>query len=80
ALALAIGVFIFTNPEYTATIIIACFISGAFWSLGQMNQFRAFTQVGVSKTMPLSTGMQFVGTSLFGVFAFHEWGTTSKLV
>lgn len=45
-----------------------------------MNQFRAFTQVGVSKTMPLSTGMQLVGTSLFGVFAFHEWGTTSKLV
>ncbi|PWR44051.1 glucose transporter GlcU, partial [Listeria monocytogenes] len=25
-------------------------------------------------------GMQLVGTSLFGVFAFHEWGTTSKLV
>ncbi|HBM3622353.1 TPA: GRP family sugar transporter [Listeria innocua] len=80
ALAFAIGVFIFTNPEYTATIIIASFISGAFWSLGQMNQFRAFTQVGVSKTMPLSTGMQLVGTSLFGVFAFHEWGTTSKLI
>lgn len=80
ALAFAIGVFIFTNPEYTTTIIIASFISGAFWSLGQMNQFRAFTQVGVSKTMPLSTGIQLVGTSLFGVFAFHEWGTTSKLV
>ncbi|EOI6975636.1 GRP family sugar transporter [Listeria monocytogenes] len=80
ALAFAIVVFIFTNPEYTATIIIASFVSGAFWSLGQMNQFRAFTQVGVSKTMPLSTGMQLVGTSLFGVFAFHEWGTTSKLV
>lgn len=80
ALVFALGVFFFTNPEYTATIIIASFISGAFWSLGQMNQFRAFTQVGVSKTMPLSTGMQLVGTSLFGVFAFHEWGTTSKLV
>ncbi|CAM4362978.1 GRP family sugar transporter [Listeria ivanovii] len=80
ALLFAIGVFIFTNPEYTTTILIASFVSGAFWSLGQMNQFRAFTQVGVSKTMPLSTGMQLVGTSLFGVFAFHEWGTTSKLV
>ncbi|MBF2507672.1 GRP family sugar transporter [Listeria welshimeri] len=80
ALVFALGVFFFTNPEYTATIIIASSISGAFWSLGQMNQFRAFTQVGVSKTMPLSTGMQLVGTSLFGVFAFHEWGTTSKLV
>ncbi|MBC1586227.1 GRP family sugar transporter [Listeria seeligeri] len=80
ALLFAIGVFFFTNPEYTTTILIASFVSGAFWSLGQMNQFRAFTQVGVSKTMPLSTGMQLVGTSLFGVFAFHEWGTTSKLV
>ncbi|QDA73573.1 glucose transporter GlcU [Listeria seeligeri] len=80
ALLFAIGVFLFTNPEYTTTILIASFVSGAFWSLGQMNQFRAFAQVGVSKTMPLSTGMQLVGTSLFGVFAFHEWGTTSKLV
>ncbi|EUJ48881.1 GRP family sugar transporter [Listeria fleischmannii] len=80
AFIFAVFVFFFTSPHYTATIIIASFISGAFWSLGQMNQFRAFTQIGVSKTMPLSTGMQLVGTSLFGVFAFHEWGTTSKLV
>ncbi|MBC1520139.1 GRP family sugar transporter [Listeria aquatica] len=80
ALLFAVFVFLFTDPHYTATILIASFISGAFWCLGQMNQFRAFTQVGVSKTMPISTGMQLVGTSLFGVFAFHEWETTAKLV
>ncbi|WP_239256367.1 GRP family sugar transporter [Listeria ilorinensis] len=80
AFIFAVFVFFFTDPHYTATILVASFVSGAFWSLGQMNQFRAFTQVGVSKTMPLSTGMQLVGTSLFGVFAFHEWGTTAKLV
>lgn len=80
AFVFAVGMFLFTDPHYTTTILIASFVSGAFWSLGQMNQFRAFTQVGVSKTMPLSTGMQLVGTSLFGVFAFHEWGTTTKLV
>ncbi|EUJ26370.1 glucose uptake protein [Listeria floridensis FSL S10-1187] len=80
ALIFAVFIFLFTEPHYTATILIASFVSGGFWSLGQMNQFRAFTQVGVSKTMPISTGMQLVGTSLFGVFAFHEWGTTGKLI
>ncbi|WP_163655862.1 GRP family sugar transporter [Listeria sp. PSOL-1] len=79
AFIFAVFIFFFISPHYTVTILIASFVSGAFWSLGQMNQFRAFTQVGVSKTMPLSTGMQLLGTSLFGVFAFHEWGTNAKL-
>lgn len=80
ALIFATGMYLFSDPHYTSVILIASFISGAFWSLGQMLQFKAFTQIGVSQTMPLSTGLQLIGTSLFGVFAFHEWGTPAKLL
>ena len=45
-----------------------------------MNQYRAFTQIGVSQTMPLSTGMQLVGTSLMGVVAFGDWGTVQAKI
>lgn len=30
--------------------------------------------------MPISTGLQLVSTSLFGVLVFHEWATTISIV
>ncbi|EFR86081.1 glucose uptake protein GlcU, partial [Listeria monocytogenes FSL F2-208] len=35
--------------------------------MGQMFQLQAFKIIGVSKAMPISTGMQLVGTTLCGV-------------
>jgi glucose uptake protein/putative ribose uptake protein len=64
-----------------ANVFLFCFISGAFWALGQMLQYTAYTEIGVSKAMPLSTGMQLLGTSLMGVLAFGEWASVrSKLI
>ncbi|MBC1606068.1 glucose transporter GlcU [Listeria rocourtiae] len=80
AFIFAIGMYFYSTPQFTGTILLVSFVSGIFWTVGQLNQFRAFTHIGVSKAMPLSTGMQLVGTSLFGVFVFQEWGTTAKLV
>lgn len=80
ALVFAIGALFFISPDYTGTAIIISFISGLLWSLGQMNQFKAVTHLGVSKTLPISTGLQLVGTSLFGVLVFGEWSTTMKLI
>nr|WP_285801454.1 GRP family sugar transporter [Exiguobacterium sp. s133] len=80
ALAFALVTFLFISPELSMTAWVAGLFSGAFWALGQMNQFAAFKQMGVSKTMPISTGMQLVGTSLFGVLAFGEWSNTSALI
>ncbi|VWX38334.1 glucose uptake protein [Exiguobacterium oxidotolerans] len=80
ALAFALVTFFFVSPEMSTTAWVAGLFSGAFWALGQMNQFAAFKQMGVSKTMPISTGMQLVGTSLFGVLAFGEWSSTSALI
>ncbi|CDQ20730.1 glucose uptake protein [Halobacillus karajensis] len=80
ALLFAIGVFFFISPDFTLTAVIVSFISGLLWSLGQMNQFKAVTHLGVSKTLPISTGLQLIGTSLFGVLVFGEWSSTMKLI
>ncbi|MFD2618357.1 GRP family sugar transporter [Terrilactibacillus laevilacticus] len=80
ALIFSIIAFFVVHPNTSFHILLIGFISGLFWSLGQMNQFIAFKSLGVSKTMPMSTGMQLVGTTLFGVFLFHEWSTTTKLI
>lgn len=61
-------------------VIIIGIISGLFWALGQANQLKSINLIGVSKTMPISTGMQLVSTTLFGVIVFHEWSTTTSVV
>ncbi|MGD7044534.1 GRP family sugar transporter [Jeotgalibacillus proteolyticus] len=80
ALIFSIAAIFFISPEFTLTAVIVSFISGLLWALGQTNQFRTVTHLGVSKTLPISTGLQLVGTSLFGVLAFGEWSTTMKLI
>lgn len=56
------------------------FLSGACWTIGQVNQYRAFSQIGVSLTFPISTAMQLVSTILMGGIGFAEWKTTSAMV
>ena len=55
-------------------------MSGLFWALGQANQLKSIDLMGVSRTMPISTGLQLVATTLFGVIVFHEWSTTISVV
>jgi glucose uptake protein len=80
ALVFSIGVYIFIKPVLTPMVIITGIISGLFWALGQANQLKSIDLIGVSKTMPISTGMQLVSTTLFGVIVFHEWSTTTSVV
>lgn len=80
ALVFSIGVYIFIKPVLTPVVIIIGIISGLFWALGQANQLKSINLIGVSKTMPISTGMQLVSTTLFGVIVFHEWSTTTSVV
>ncbi|AKP66549.1 ribose/proton symporter RbsU [Companilactobacillus ginsenosidimutans] len=51
------------------------FLSGAGWAFGQIFVFYAFTEMGVSRTMPVSTGFQLIGASLWGVFVLGEWAS-----
>nr|WP_246367287.1 GRP family sugar transporter [Paraliobacillus salinarum] len=75
ALFFSILLYIIVQPHITFFSFIISFLSGVFWSLGQLFQFKAISVSSVSKTMPLSNGTQLIGTTLFAVFVFHEWNT-----
>ncbi|EMA6342578.1 RhaT/GlcU family sugar-proton symporter [Bacillus cytotoxicus] len=80
ALIFSIGIYIFVQPVLTPVVIGVGIVSGLFWALGQANQLKSIDLLGVSKTMPISTGMQLVATTLFGVLIFREWSTTVSIV
>ena len=62
------------------TVIIVGLVSGALWAFGQGNQLKSVHLIGVSKTMPISTGMQLVGTTLFSAIFLGEWSTIVQVV
>ncbi|MBI1629096.1 GRP family sugar transporter [Bacillus safensis] len=86
-LGITLGAFLFSitaffikMPELTPLIFAVSVISGIFWSIGQMNQLSSVAFLGVSKAVPLSTGMQLVSTTLFGVMVFKEWQTMTVIL
>ncbi|AVK62273.1 sugar transporter [Lactobacillus sp. CBA3605] len=69
------------QPTVSTTTFWLSALSGAFWVLGQIGQYTSYSRMGVSSTMPISTGLQLVGTSVIGVLMFGEWsGVAAKLV
>ena len=56
-------------------LLLVGLISGAMWAFGQGTQLQSVNLVGVSKTMPISTGLQLVGTTLFSAIFLGEWST-----
>lgn len=80
ALIFSIVIYAVVQPTFTWLIFGVGVVSGLFWAIGQGNQLIAVNNIGVSKAMPISTGLQLVGTALFGVIVFHEWQTTTAIV
>ncbi|CAM3267306.1 GRP family sugar transporter [Lactiplantibacillus plajomi] len=81
ALIIGIIVQLMNHPSVSTGTFILSALSGAFWVLGQIGQYTAYGRMGVSKTMPISTGVQLIGTSVIGVLMFGEWGgVTAKVV
>ncbi|MBM7663964.1 glucose uptake protein [Solibacillus kalamii] len=80
ALIFSTIIYIVVHPPLTPLIFIVGIVSGLFWALGQSNQLKSINYIGVSKTMPISTGMQLVSTALFGVIVFREWSTTKTII
>jgi len=80
ALIFSIVIYLVVHPILTPLTFIIGVISGLFWAIGQSNQLKTIDYIGVSKTMPISTGMQLVSTTLFGVVVFREWSTTSTVL
>ena len=81
--ALIIGIILLLtgNAKFDdITVIIVGLISGAFWALGQGYQLKSVSLIGVSKTMPISTGLQLVGTTLFSAIFLGEWSTSTQVI
>lgn len=72
--------YIMVQPELNIKILLVGMVSGAFWALGQGNQLKSVDLIGVSKTMPISTGLQLVGTTLISVIFFNEWKTMTSII
>lgn len=67
------------HPTLTGKVWIAGLLSGVFWFFGQLGQFQSMKAIGISKTVPVSTGLQLAGNALAGVILFHEWTTGSMI-
>lgn len=80
ALIFSLAIYLFVHPVVTPFIFLIGAVSGLFWALGQSNQLKSIALMGVSKTMPISTGMQLTATAIFGVIVFHEWSTLTTVL
>lgn len=79
ALIFALVSFPFTPHNYTTLNVIVSLASGFIWAIGCLYQVKSFKEMGVSRTIPITTGMQLIGTGLVGVLFLHELGTTPAL-
>lgn len=77
ALALSVVVVALVRPEITPAGAAVAYVSGLLMSGGLYFLLWAFKAVGISRALPLTTGMQLVGLALFGVIGYGEWATTS---
>ena len=69
------------TPMLSGKALLFTFLSGVFWAAGQILVFYAFAEMGVSRTMPVSTGFQLIGASLWSVIVLGEWaGVQAKLI
>ncbi|VDG19107.1 GRP family sugar transporter [Lactiplantibacillus mudanjiangensis] len=73
ALVFGIVLWLFKQPVLNSAVWATGIISGLFWSVGQGQQFTSMKAVGISRTTPISTGMQLVANALAGVLLFNEW-------
>lgn len=79
ALLFGIGTWVVLRPALDSKVWLLGILSGLFWAVGQSQQFQAMKYIGVSMTVPMSTGMQLVANTLAGALLFHEW-KTGKMV
>ena len=79
--AVLFGIFtiVVYHPALTERVWISGLLSGLFWAVGQSQQFTSMKAIGISKTVPISTGLQLAGNALAGVLLFHEWKTAHMI-
>ncbi|MFS1663797.1 GRP family sugar transporter [Streptococcus sp. zg-JUN1979] len=71
---------LYSPAGLNSSAFLLSFISGMFWVIGQAGQVSSYDIIGVSKTMPISTGLQLLGTSIISMLAFGEWASLSSKI
>ncbi len=82
ALIVGIVIQLIAHPQaISLEMFLISMFTGACWVIGQVGQFASYNLISVTTTMPISTALQLIGTSLIGVFVFGEWQSTlSKVI
>lgn len=68
-------VMLLLHPAISWPLFLFSALGGALWVVGQVGQYISYARIGVSETMPISTGLQLIGVPLVGVIAFGEWSS-----
>lgn len=69
------------TTSWSASTTFIGITMGFAWAAAQFFQLRAFRFHGVSRTLPLSTGIQLAINAIGGVVLFGEWATpTSRIL
>lgn len=79
-LIVSIVVFMFMRPTISIISFLLAALAGGFWIIGQLGQYNAYRSIGVSQTMPISTGLQLIGTAFIGVLIFGEWASVNAKI
>ena len=73
ALVMSIVVALVDPIAWSPALIAAAAVNGIPWAIAQILQIKSFDYLGVSRAMPLTSGMQLILTSVIGAFYFNEW-------
>lgn len=73
ALVMSIVVALVDPIAWSPSLIAAAAVNGIPWAIAQILQIKSFDYLGVSRAMPLTSGMQLILTSVIGAFYFNEW-------
>ncbi len=72
-LGISITVMIFRPMTWSSTLFVASAINGIAWAFAQILLIKSFEALGVTHAIPITTGLQLLGTSLVGVCILGEW-------
>lgn len=70
---LGIIAFWLRKPMLSTNLLLGSALSGLGQGIGSFLQIKSYDLLGVSRTMPISTGEQLVGSAFVGALFLHEW-------
>ncbi|EHF02663.1 hypothetical protein HMPREF1008_00308 [Olsenella sp. oral taxon 809 str. F0356] len=78
-LPLALVMSLVRPVAWSSGLVVAAAIDGIAWSASEALLLYSFGILGVSRSVPVSTGVQLLGTSAIGVLFLGEWRGQSQL-